>query len=110
MLENTPKTLLKRLNQFAESSGEEELRPDTVTFSSTMNAWAKSGDPAGPDRAEAILRQMDKLYRGGLKRVKPDRVSFNTVLNAYANSRHPQAAERVLALFDEMRSCQTTLL
>jgi hypothetical protein len=52
---------LKRLDEFAKRRGDVELRPDTISYNAVLDAWAKSGDPAAPERAEAILIHMLKL-------------------------------------------------
>jgi pentatricopeptide repeat protein len=33
--------------------------PDVITYSSVINAWAKSGLPEGPEKAEAVFRRME---------------------------------------------------
>jgi hypothetical protein len=72
-------------------AGNADVNPDTISFSSVKNAWAKSGDPSAGVRAEEILDQMLELYKAGDSNVKPGTVSFTCVINAWANSCDPSA-------------------
>jgi hypothetical protein len=54
--------------------------PDVITYNSVMNAWARSGLPEGPEKAEGVFRRIEK--RG----LKPDTISFSTSILAWANS------------------------
>jgi len=47
------------------SDKEIHLKPNTITYSTVINALAKSGEVDGPDRAEAILRNMMERFRSG---------------------------------------------
>ena len=57
-----------------------DVKPNTVSYFSTITAWAKSGDPAAGHRGEARLRQMQKCSDAGNTDVRPDTVSFNFLL------------------------------
>jgi hypothetical protein len=46
--------------------------PNVTIYSSVVNAWARSGLPEGPKKAEGVLRQTEKL---GLK---ADTIPFST--------------------------------
>ena len=82
----------------------DNITPNTISFTSVMDAWAKSGDSRGPSRSEQILRQMEDMYRFGNPDVQPDSVAYNTVINAYAKSNQKGAvahAERILAEMEQ---------
>jgi len=56
------------------------VKPDTVSFTSVIDAWAKSKDPDAPQRAEIVLNRMQELFKSGYPDMKPNTVSFNSVL------------------------------
>ena len=39
--------------------GYEDLKPNVVSYTAAIDAWAKSGSREGADRAEAILERME---------------------------------------------------
>lgn len=65
------------------SKHDPNVKPDAVTFSTVMDAWARA---ARPDRAVAVLTAMYDDYLAGNEKAKPDRQAFNTVLKAYTRS------------------------
>ena len=54
------------------------LTPNSVSFNSTLHAWAKCGDAR---QTEQIFLRMQKVGKGG---AKPDIISYNTLLDAFA--------------------------
>jgi hypothetical protein len=65
-------------------SGYPDVKPDTISFSTVLNAWANSRDPGAALRAEAILDRMQEINESGFTRVKPNKISFSSVINAWA--------------------------
>jgi hypothetical protein len=61
-------------------SGNHDVRPNTISFSSVVDAWARSNDHTAPQRAEAILNRMEELYKSGNHDVKPSTISFASVI------------------------------
>ena len=82
--------VLERMNQ--ESISNPKVIPNVVIYGTLLDAWAKSGDRRGPQKAETILLQMQELYESGNVDVKPNTFSFNTVISAWARTREPGAA------------------
>ena len=88
------------------------VRPDTVTYSTCINAWARAAashnfdqnDGISPARnAEAILRRMEHVYQTGTNlRAKPNLLAYNTVLNAWSKSGEPGAAKQACAILETM--------
>lgn len=66
------------------ASGRTELRPNTISFNTVIDALAQSNERGVEQRAELLLEQMDA----------PDRLSFNSILNCWARSRSRNAAQR----------------
>ena len=52
------------------------VKPDTVSFSSAIAAYANSGDPKSALEAESLLATMIKRYKEGDLNVKPNTVRF----------------------------------
>ena len=53
-------------------SGDDNVKPKTVTFSAVINAWARSNNRVAADGAEAILNRMQELFEAGNHDVKPN--------------------------------------
>jgi hypothetical protein len=77
--------ILDRIVEHFES-GYQGFKPDTICFSSVINAWSKSGDPTAPQKAGALLAQMQKMHEAGDHDVKPDTILFTTVISVWARS------------------------
>ena len=60
--------------------GEHVCAPDTIVFSATIDAYAKSGRPDAAERSLAILDLMDAYQ------VSPDIITYNTLLNTLSKS------------------------
>jgi hypothetical protein len=62
------------------------IQPNTVLFTSVIDAWARSPHPQAAERAEAVLDRMEQEYfasRTG-SHVKPNILSYTTVISAWA--------------------------
>jgi pentatricopeptide repeat protein len=63
--------------------GRADIRPNTRSFNTVINAWAKSGrgDEAA-EKAQDLLDMMTRLYEeGNNDTVRPDVHTFCTVIN-----------------------------
>jgi pentatricopeptide repeat protein len=82
--------------------GNTSARPDTTTFNAVLDAWAKSKHPDAPQRAGAIVSQMQEwsalLGEGGGWKCEPDEYSFTSLVICWANSAKngPEQAEGML--------------
>jgi hypothetical protein len=89
-----------------------QVYPNTVSFNTCMQAWAKSAKvetSSAPERAEELLRLLQELSTtsdndGDMRNsiLKPDVQSYVTVMNAYASSRGKQSVYHVRRLFNEL--------
>lgn len=70
-----------------------DVRPDTLSFASVLNAHANSREPKSASRAEKILKHMQSNYEAGNQRARPNTICFATVIKAYSRSREIGAAE-----------------
>ena len=87
--------------------GKEDMKPDTVAYSSVMDGWAKVScvdKPYAADRALALLSQMKKQFQEtGEEDVAPNEVTYTSVLTALAKSGTWHACERArLILLNEL--------
>lgn len=91
----------KMINLYHE--GNHHLKPDTIVFTSVINAWAKSKDPKGPERAEEIFQKMHQLYSEGRNDlIKLDASVYTAALSALAKSRKIGAAEKAHSMLNYM--------
>lgn len=71
--------------------------------SQAIDAWAKSGENQGAQRAQQIHDGMIEMYnQSGDCHIAPSTVSFNTLMNAWSKSPDPTAPEIAERLFAEM--------
>jgi hypothetical protein len=48
-----------------------EFKPNTISFSAAISAWANSSDPSARQRAELLLQKVLELYEEGSLNAKP---------------------------------------
>lgn len=88
--------------------GNKAAKPDTQSFSSVINALAKtrSNDPWGAaKRAESIVMRMEELGDILGDQVRPNVYSFNSVLDCYARCKgNEAAAEHAEKILEHMQS------
>ena len=94
-------SVLEHMNQ--ESELNPKVMPDVVIYGMLLDAWAKSGDQHGPQKAESVLLRMQELHESGNADVKPNTISFNTVISAWASSGDRGAAQRAEAILERMQ-------
>jgi len=81
--ENAEKLLIQ-MEEISQSTGNTELEPDTISYSSVISTLARSDLSDCGDRAEALLDRSFHLYETGRKSLKADTITFNSVLKAIA--------------------------
>jgi len=83
------------------------LRPDVVSYSTVLNAWAQSGTGRiGAQRAERVL---DRMCQSDDKEIRPNLVAFNTCIKAWAKSGEGSyGARRAEKLLDRMQNYGVT--
>ena len=93
--------LLQKMLKLYEA-GHVDVKPDTISFSSAIAAWTKSGNALAAARTEAILRRMIEFSRQGHNDVKPDTITYASVIDAWAKSGDPLAGKKAESLLLEM--------
>lgn len=71
-------------------AGELEEPPGVISYSTVLDAFAKSKERGSASRAETILRQMK--HRG----IEANVISWNSVIDAYSKEKNPERAEALL--------------
>ena len=86
----------------AYQSGNLDLKPDTVSFSSVMDGWARLSHvdkPYAADRALALLERMKALEKEGMG---PNARTYTSVLSAVAKSGTWEACEDARKILQSM--------
>ena len=80
------------------TSGAANVPPDSVSFSTVINAWANEGNG---ERAEAILNHLEKMSEtdGNLKATN---YAYNGTIAAWSRSKDVDAAQKAVAILDRM--------
>jgi pentatricopeptide repeat protein len=90
--------LLWRMHQLYQD-GYSSVRPNQISFNSTINAWAKSRHPHAATKAEQLLGKMEQYD------CKPTSESYTPVLDAWSRTRDPgPKVESMLDRLEEMHA------
>lgn len=81
--------ILLRLLHLYETTGDENLKPTSLSGNAVITAWARSRHPNSARRAEAVLEKLGTF-------TQPDCYSYNSVIDAYAKKGDAPSAKRVL--------------
>ena len=78
------------------------VRPNSRSYSTCMDAWSQSGQP---ERAFRLLQEMMQAYRdsGRDPSLRPNTITYSTVIHAYAVSKDPQKAVRAYQVWQDMQ-------
>uniref|UniRef100_A0A7S1ULX4 Pentacotripeptide-repeat region of PRORP domain-containing protein n=1 Tax=Grammatophora oceanica TaxID=210454 RepID=A0A7S1ULX4_9STRA len=79
-----------------------KVEPNTISFNTVLNAWAKSDDADAPDRCLQLLEEM-----GESQVLRPDIVSFATVIDSFGRRGRAQEADK---LFRELADVDQALI
>jgi len=81
------------------------IRPDSFSFNTVIQQWARSRTPEGGRRAEYVLDRMLKFHHAGNADVRPDERSFAYIIYHYtkgAGRMDPKSPDRALKLLRKM--------
>ena len=93
-LASRAEALLNRLYKEYQKTKHQQLEPDVEIFTTVLMAWARSNAPHAPERAEALLKNMQELSDCDIVSVAPDCLAYNAVLKCWV-----QAASRKFRQF-----------
>ena len=85
----------EKIMQRMECQLEAELLPCAKIYSAVIAAWSKSGRSDAPERALALLRQMQKKEAANCH-IRPNTIVFNSVLDVFAKAGDSKLAESLL--------------
>lgn len=89
--------ILHEIENIYEKTQDESMKPDVITYTSLVTAWANSNRKGhGANRAEDILNRM--MEAG----CEPNTVTFNAVLKSWCKSAERDAPEKALKIFERM--------
>lgn len=91
------------MEELANTTGNEEVRPNSFNYNSVISALANSQDEGAASRAEMILERMETLHReSGDENIKPRTATYNAIIDAWAKSGEADAANRAELLLAHM--------
>lgn len=97
------------MEELADTTGNEDVRPNFYNYNSVISALAKSHDEGAAFRAELILERMENLYRTTEDdNVKPRTATYNAIIDAWAKSGEIDAANRAELLLGHMMELYET--
>jgi hypothetical protein len=106
-------TVLKEMMANHELNPDLFPQPNSITFDAVLNAFARQSQPFRhnkkiPERAEALLQQMEDLKLQQYGDVCPTTQSFTSVITSWAHSKRPEASERAKYILDRMMELSKT--
>lgn len=93
--------MLRDLCEKAFDSG--SCMPDQISFTTVIDAWAKSGRPEAPDRGEEVLALLQQFSDFCFQRTaRPNAITLTAVMNCWAKSSRKEAPDRAEAILRRM--------
>jgi len=89
--------LLQDLEHRFVQTGEAQLQPDTVSYTTAIKAYMKQ-----PHEASKLLQIMHDLDAAGRLNVKPNIVTYNTVLRSWASTATREGLTKAMDIFQSM--------
>ena len=75
------------MEELANATGNEEVRPNTSNYNSVISALANSQDKGAASQAKKILKRMEHLYHTTCNDlIKPYMDTYNAIIDAWAKS------------------------
>jgi hypothetical protein len=96
---------LEMVEAFRNNNGTFVARPNGVSYTNVLNAWAKTRARDASKRAVALLKKIERLYEDGVLNVKPNIIHYSVVMDCLAYARNRTAA---IAAESMLRSIAST--
>lgn len=80
-----------------------DVPPDAASYTTAINAWARSREPDAVERAEEILSWCEESYRNGNLKAKPNSLTYNSLINCYSKSSMSSAAHKAMEVLETMK-------
>jgi predicted hydrolase (HD superfamily) len=103
--------LLKRMLQDYTQGGNLEALPNKIMYTNVIDAYSKYGGIDGANKAEALVLNMELLWRDGKKEnpennafevLRPSSVTYSAAINAWAKSRKFGKAQKAYQMLQRM--------
>lgn len=95
--------LLNHVEEIYQTGSDRDLSPNTITFNSCIDAYAKAKQPHDAERILRMMMMISSQDDGKREEeIKADSISFNTVLHAWAISRKKGGGRRAQQLLEHM--------
>ena len=91
--------VIGRMEEMYKSGENDNVRPDVVSFTAVINAYATASSRRKKCASQALdtLEKMERMYYdGGDKRVEPNRRTYTAVINALSRAGKPERADEIL--------------
>jgi hypothetical protein len=96
--------ILKKMEQGYEETLDVNLRPNTVSYVTAIDAYVKNDEFNAARRAQATVERLLKLHAKGLGHVRPTRIVLNTLIHAWSKSKEKNAAKKAERIFQQMEA------
>ena len=88
------------------ASGNLDVKPNTVVFTSVAQAWSNSRDKDAVRRIKSIIDWMEELTEQGYEDVRPNQFTYNTLIRAIARSEDRDKIEKAVQVLRGMQRYQ----
>lgn len=107
--EEVLKTMIQYSRTQSHRTDDDELKckPNTIIFTTVINAWSKSEKRGAAERADKILAWMEQMSEAGFDNVAPNSITYATVIHAWATSGGEKAAMRSEELLERMEQLRS---
>jgi len=97
--------LIEKMIKMYNETGNEDIRPDVVSYSVVLDSISRSSNPESVDTALMLLKDMEDRSSNGVSDLKPNVIVYTKVINAIWKSGHDNAgglAEKILDRMEEL--------
>lgn len=97
---NAPEKTQSILNKLEKEylDGTSSHRPQVLSYSAVLQAWAKSGRPEAPKEAEKVIVGMSQTKNGSDGKtltMQPTSICYDALIETYARSDDPSASQKI---------------
>lgn len=94
-------SLFRTMQNLHNHTKHKSYRMGHPSFLCVMNAWSRSKAAEAPDRAEALLFELQRRYEDGEVDLRPNRFNYSSAITAWARSGRHDTLDSVQDIFDE---------
>lgn len=94
--------IMQRMKALSKDTGNENLKPDKVSYSTLMMALMRYKREGAGDECRKLLSEMEQEYSNGNKNLQPDIINYANVIKALSVSKEPDAANDLLSKVESL--------